>query len=322
MEENLQRKRRKKKKFGIGKIIISILLFIIIVSIILIGYFFYKLNQLDTEVHKPLDREKSELREKTVETKDGDAISIAIFGVDSDADRNAAGGGERSDSIILLSINPEDKKSVMVSVPRDTRAEIVGYGTVEKINHAYAYGGPEMAVNSLERLLNVPIDEYVSINMDGVKDLVDTVGGVDVVSNGTFTVKGNSYVEGETYHMYGDEALAFMRSRYEDGSGGDFGRQNRQQIVLEAMVNKMASIGSIGRVNDIFNALGNNMTTSVKVSQLDELMINYLPARKDMEKYQLEGEGAILDDGLWYFLPYEESIYEISTAYRQNLGLE
>ena len=84
----------------------------------------------------------------------------------------------------------------------------------------------------------------------------------------------------------------------------------------------MASIGSIGRVNDIFNALGNNMTTSVKVSQLDELMINYLPARKDMEKYQLEGEGATLDDGLWYFLPYDESVNEISNAYRQNLSLE
>lgn len=320
MEENLHR--RKKKKFGIGKIIITILLFIIVISLVLIGYFFYKLNQLDSEVHKPLEREKSELREKPVTTKDNDSISVAVFGVDSDADRDATGGGERSDSIILLSINPKDKKTIMVSVPRDTRAEIVGNDTIEKINHAYAYGGPQMAVDSLEKLMNVPIDHYVSINMDGVKDLINTVGGVEVKSNATFTVKGNSYVEGETYEMDGEEALSFMRSRYDEGSGGDFGRQNRQQIVLEALVNKMARVGSIGRVNDIFKTLGSNLYTDVKMSQIDELMLEYLPARKNMEKYQLEGEGDTLEDGLWYFLPYEDSINEISAKYRKNLELE
>ena len=87
----------------------------------------------------------------------------------------------------------------MVSVPRDTRAQIVGRDSVEKINHAYAYGGPKMAINSLEKLMNVPIDHYATINMDGVKELVDQAGGVTVTSNATFTVKGNSYVKGQEY---------------------------------------------------------------------------------------------------------------------------
>ena len=64
----------------------------------------------------------------------------------------------------------------MVSVPRDTRAKIVGKGTTEKINHAYAYGGPKMAVNSLEKLMDVPVDHYISIDMDGVKTVVDELG--------------------------------------------------------------------------------------------------------------------------------------------------
>ena len=68
----------------------------------------------------------------------------------------------------------------MVSVPRDTRAKIVGKGTTEKINHAYAYGGPKMAVNSLEKLMDVPVDHYISIDMDGVKTVVDELGGVTI----------------------------------------------------------------------------------------------------------------------------------------------
>ena len=74
----------------------------------------------------------------------------------------------------------------MVSVPRDTRAKIVGKGTTEKINHAYAYGGPKMAVNSLEKLMDVPVDHYISIDMDGVKTVVDELGGVTITSNGFY----------------------------------------------------------------------------------------------------------------------------------------
>src|SRR5699024_2076973 len=107
----------------------------------------------------------------------------SLFGVDSDESRD--GLGERSDSIMILSVNPNNDKTVMISIPRDTRTEIVGNDSVEKINHAYAYGGPQMAKDSIENLMNVPIDHYVSINMDGLKDLIDIVGGVTVVSNST-----------------------------------------------------------------------------------------------------------------------------------------
>ena len=69
---------------------------------------------------------------------------------------------------------------------RDTRAKIVGKGTTEKINHAYAYGGPKMAVNSLEKLMDVPVDHYISIDMDGVKTVVDELGGVTITSNGFY----------------------------------------------------------------------------------------------------------------------------------------
>ena len=87
----------------------------------------------------------------------GDPFTIALFGVDSNAQRKSENDGERSDTIMLLSINPKKQTTEIVSVPRDTQAEIVGKGTTEKINHAYAYGGPTMAVKSLEKLMNVPM---------------------------------------------------------------------------------------------------------------------------------------------------------------------
>ena len=120
--------------------------------------------------------------------------------MDSDAERKQQGGGQRSDTIMILSINPKEKKTELVSIPRDTQAKIVGRGTTEKIAHAYAYGGPNMAVNSLEKLMNVPIDHYATIDMDGLHDMIDVLGGVDVVSNDTFSVDGLHF-EKEQRHM-------------------------------------------------------------------------------------------------------------------------
>src|SRR5699024_8020030 len=119
---------------------------------------------------------------------------------------------------------------------------VTGVQTCALPIYAYAYGGPKMAINSVEKLMNVPVDHYATINMDGVKDLVDYAGGVNVTSNATFTVKGKSYVKGQKYKLNGEEALAFIRSRKEEGAGGDFGRQERQQLVIQALANELVSV--------------------------------------------------------------------------------
>lgn len=184
--------RKNKKKLSTPvKWLLIIVGILLLIAIIFIGYLAFKLFGLNNSINSPLDREKSDLRNESVK-KDGTPISIALFGIDSDEVRKAEGGGERSDSIILLSINPDKKKTVMVSIPRDTRADIVGHDSVEKINHAYAYGGPNMAVKSIEKLMNVPVDHYATMNLDGVEELVDHIGGVKVVSNATFTFKGKT----------------------------------------------------------------------------------------------------------------------------------
>lgn len=251
----------------------------------------------------------------------GDPFTIALFGVDSDAKRDAAGGGQRSDTVMVLSINPQKKTTEIVSIPRDTQADIVGKGTTEKINHAYAYGGPDMAVKSVEKLLNVPIDHYATIDMDGMKDMIDTVGGISVTSNATFSYDGYQFNEGENTKMDGKEAMAFIRSRKEDGAGGDFGRQERQQLVIQGLANKLTSVSSVTHFNSLMNHVEDNVKTDLTIGQLNKVRSNYKDANDNVNRHQLEGQGGIQDDGLYYFVPSESSLSEIESTIKNNLGI-
>ncbi|OIS56924.1 LCP family protein [Staphylococcus equorum] len=309
---------RKKKKTLTKKIVVTVIIVLAILVILVAAFIFYKLFSLNNSINNPLDREHSELRDKPREK--GDPISIVLFGIDDDEVRKQGNGGQRSDSIVLLSINPEDKKTEMISVPRDTHAEIVGKDTEEKINHAYAYGGPDMAVKSVEKVMNVPIDHYASINMDGVSTLIDEINGVDVVSNNDFKVRDYVFEKGKKHHMNGDEALAFMRSRKEAGAGGDEGRQARQQLVIEAVAKKSLKPSSIPKINTIFDAVEDNIMTDLSLTELNEIRSDYQSAQETVNRHTLKGENTMGDDGLYYFYPGDNE--KIIKDYKDNLKLD
>ncbi|MBN6092166.1 LCP family protein [Staphylococcus saprophyticus] len=312
----------KNKKMGLPtKVFLWFIGILVMLALIAVIYLGYKIFSVGGSIHNPLDRDKSSLRDKNVNLDDGDSFTIALFGVDSNAERNANGGGQRSDTIMVLSVNPEKKTTEIVSIPRDTQADIVGKGTTEKINHAYAYGGPDMAVKSLEKLLNVPIDHYATIDMDGMQDMIDTVGGITVTSNATFSYDGYQFTEGERSKMDGKEAMAFIRSRKEDGAGGDFGRQERQQLVIQGLANKLTSVSSITHFNSLMNHVEDNVKTDLSVGELNKVRSNYKDANDNVNRHQLEGQGGIQDDGLYYFVPSENSLNEIETNIKDNLGI-
>lgn len=306
----------KNKKMGLPtKVFLWFIGILVMLALIAVIYLGYKIFSVGGSIHNPLDRDKN------VNLDDGDPFTIALFGVDSNAERNANGGGQRSDTIMVLSVNPEKKTTEIVSIPRDTQADIVGKGTTEKINHAYAYGGPDMAVKSLEKLLNVPIDHYATIDMDGMQDMIDTVGGITVTSNATFSYDGYQFTEGERSKMDGKEAMAFIRSRKEDGAGGDFGRQERQQLVIQGLANKLTSVSSITHFNSLMNHVEDNVKTDLSVGELNKVRSNYKDANDNVNRHQLEGQGGIQDDGLYYFVPSENSLNEIETNIKDNLGI-
>lgn len=308
------------KKKGCFTTLVIISLLILLAAGGLFGYAYFKVKGTANSIHQPIDgRDKSSLRDKAVSIKDKDAISVALFGVDANKQRLATGDAGRSDSIVLLSINPKTNKTVMVSIPRDTYSEMVGKGTYEKIAHAYAYGGAKMAVNSVEKLMNVPIDYYATINMDGLHDMVDDVGGIDVTSNATFSYSGYDFVNGQVSHMDGDKALAFIRSRKETGAGGDFGRQQRQQLVIQGLAKKVLSVGSVTKLDSILKTVENNVVTDITFDDLQGLRSGYAKTLNNVDKYQLDGEGQILNDGLWYFIPNETQKANVREIYNNNL---
>jgi len=313
---------KRSKKMGLPtKILLWLIGILVILAIVAVIYLAFKIFSVGNSIHNPLDRNKSELRDKKVNLNNGDPFTIALLGVDSDAERNANGGGQRSDSIMVISMNPDKKTSEIVSIPRDTQAEIVGHGSTEKNNHAHAYGGPDKAVKSLEKLLDVSIYHYATIDMDGMKDMIDTLGGIDVVSNATFSYNGASFVEGEKSHMDGEQAMAFIRSRKESGAGGDFGRQERQQLVMQGIANKLTSTKSITHFNGIMDHIKDNVTTDLSLGDLTKIRSKYKDANETVNRNQLDGQGGIQDDGLYYFIPSESSLSDIQNKIKDNLEI-
>lgn len=138
-------------------------------------------NTLD-KVHKPLDRNHSKKRTEEVKIADSKPVSILLIGA---AER--AGDQGRSASLMVITLNPKNKSMKLLSIPRDAYTEIVGKGKKDKINHAYAFGGINMSVDTVENFLDMPIDYYIEVNMEGFKEIVDAVGGVDMKNDLEFT---------------------------------------------------------------------------------------------------------------------------------------
>ncbi|WP_404429403.1 LytR family transcriptional regulator [Sutcliffiella horikoshii] len=299
----------KKKWF---KVLISLL----ILSTIGVGIFAFSvyksLENAASSMHTPLDRTNSDKRPKQVDFKQQDPLSFLILGVDE-----RPGDKGRSDSMIVLTVNPNDKSMQMVSIPRDTRTEIIGKGFEDKINHAYAFGGPEMSIATVENFLNIPIDYFVQVNMESFKDIVDAVGGVTVDNKLEFSQNGHQFPLGEI-ELNGEEALSFSRMRSIDS---DFGRQQRQRDVIQGVINKGANISSVTKIDDILHILGNNVRTNLTFDEMVEIQSNYKAARHNLSQHQLTGSGTRIDN-IYYLIVAEEDRMNLSNQLREHLELD
>ena len=248
----------------------------------------------------------------------GESISILLLGIDTgDLGRTEQG---RSDSMIVATINPNTEKTTLLSIPRDTYAEIVGYGTWDKINHAYAFGGTAMSINSVQNLLNIPIDFYVSVNMEGIKEVVDAVGGVDVNSPIAFNQNGYDFVVGTNY-LDGEAALAFSRMRYEDPAG-DTGRQGRQRLVIEAVLRKLATPETLMNYQAILASLSANVQTNFQMNDYLSLRSNdYLAAANNIQQEQLGGAGGMMD-GIYYNFVDDAELARVQALMQGELELD
>lgn len=272
------------------------------------------------KIYEPVDEEVEQVRSSSADLNSKEPISILLLGVDTgDLGRTERG---RSDTMMVVTVNPNTKKSTITSIPRDTYTEIVGYGTSDKINHAYAFGGNSMAINSVQNLLDIPIDYYVTVNMAGIQEIVNAVGGVDVVSPLTFSQDGYTFYQGEVNHLDGNAALAFARMRYEDPEG-DTGRQARQRIIIEGVVNKVTSASTLVNYQNILGSLSNNVQTNFQMKDYLALQGNdYLAAARNITSEQMGGSGGMGDDGIYYNWLSEDELYRVQSLLQSELELD
>lgn len=310
----------------------KILYIVLVLSIVLlsgVGVFATSLvleaRQAASKIYVPLEGDKE--GSTNIDTiKDVDsAFTILLAGIErKEEEKNG-----RSDMLLLATVNPHTQKISMVNIPRDTMVDIEEIGRKDKINHAYAHGGMNYTINTLENLLEIPIDYYVSTDFQGFEDIVDTVGGVNVDVPFTVdiqladTLKWKTYTKGPML-LQGNEALAYVRMRKRD-TEGDRGRNTRQKQVIQDIINKATSLSNISKIDNMIKDVGENVQTNIPPSKYLELMKMYQRMKANpIEQLQLIGEDKQMYNELekkkiWYFFPSEDSLKELKESLKLNL---
>ncbi|MFF2459813.1 LCP family protein [Peribacillus simplex] len=302
---------------GKRKKILLIILTTIVILILGTGSYTYYLWSIVTSTVASIQvKYESKERLEKINIKEGDPISVLLMGIDDPAGRELHG---RSDALILLTINPHNQSMHVVSIPRDTYTKIIGKGTKDKINHSHALGGDGMAIRTVEKFLDIPVDYFIKGDMKSFVDIVDAVGGVKVDNDLDFTIYGVHYPTG-TINLNGKEALGYSRMRKDDPRG-DFGRQLRQRQVIEAVINKGSHISSITKFDDIFKVVENNVKTNLTFNDMWAIQSNYKESLQNIVQHQIDGKDSEINK-IYYFIPDKEKLDEISNELKKHLEID
>lgn len=310
VEGNETKKRNAMKTFG--KIILIILLVIIILLGILVGVGYWYVNdKLGKVNYVEIDKSQIEINEGVEDTLNG-YRTIAIFGVDSRS--NELEQGTRTDCIILATIDQKTKEVKLTSVYRDTYLELTGR-SLDKVNHAYAYGGAELSLSTLNTNLDLDITEFVTLNFESVVDIVNAVGGINInitseelkyinshiSSTNAITKHNSSYItKAGNQTLDGVQALAYGRIRYT--AGGDYKRTERMRDIMEAVLEKAKKM-SVAELNSFVDKLLPEVYTNIKSNEILSLVPQIASYKiVDSAGWPYNTRGATIN-GVWYGPP-------------------
>lgn len=228
--------------------------------------------------------------------------NIIVLGVDERTEENDVG---RSDTLFVVMFDTDKKAASLLSIPRDTRVHIQGYGW-DKINHAYAYGGRELTQKTTEELLGLKINNYVMVDFKGFKGLVDAIGGVDI------NVEKDMYYYDEwdgfkidlkkgMQHLDGQTAIQYVRYRDEEG---DIGRIRRQQHFLMAVYERITSANMLLHIPGLAKQLTSMVKTDLPLSDMVDLgrALHAMVKEKGLAMATVPGYPKYIDD-ISYWLP-------------------
>ncbi|QIL49972.1 LytR family transcriptional regulator [Weissella coleopterorum] len=285
----------------------------------------------------------------------GEPFTVLLMGTDTGELGRSDGG--RTDSLMLMTVNPKQKKTTLMSIPRDTVIAPVGYETEfpQKMNSAYEFGKEATTMKTVQNWLNIPIDYYGMVNMRGMEDVVNEVGGIQVESPLTFKFNPTtahadsgynyghsdpgdlySFTKGSTTYgfnknatdekytysdkMNGAAALAFSRMRYDDPQG-DYGRTQRQRLVLQAIMTKAKS-NPTRLVNQSFlNTISKNARTDLTYDDMMAIVKKYLPAANKIVTDHIQGGGQEIN-GVSYEHVTRSEQQRATNVLRKSLGLK
>ncbi|MCU4861762.1 LCP family protein [Bacillus cereus] len=341
LQENTRNKPKKNKKKI--KIIISAILFVLLIGG---GYTWFLVNKASSAVrnaaHDLARGDKSDLRDKAVKPITNN-VSVLIMGVDeSDVRGKEYGEAIRTDALLLATFNKDSKTVKLLSIPRDTYTYIPIEKKKDKITHAHAFGsakngkngGPQASIDAVEKLMNVPVDYFVKFNFKSFIKIVDDLGGVDVDVPVEFTEQDSNdnaeaiHLEKGVQKLNGEEALALARTRHIDS---DAMRGQRQQLVIEAILKKLTSVGSVTKVGNIIDDINGQFVTNLTFD--DMLSFYKYGSDSEIEKLQIQGDDCYMAKGddtcsksagggrTYYYNPDKKELANVTNELRTHLGL-
>ncbi|MED0959250.1 LytR family transcriptional regulator [Bacillus cereus] len=341
LQENTRNNPNKSRKKT--KIIISVILLFLIVGG---SYTWFLVNKASSAVrnaaHDLARGDKSDLRDKAVKPITNN-VSVLIMGVDeSDVRGKEYGEAIRTDALLLATFNKDSKTVKLLSIPRDTYTYIPVEKKKDKITHAHAFGstkngkdgGPQASIDAVENLMNVPVDYFVKFNFKSFIKIVDDLGGIEVDVPVEFTEQ-DSNDNAEAIHLKkgvqklnGEEALALARTRHIDS---DAMRGQRQQLVIEAILKKLTSVGSVTKVGNIIDDINGQFVTNLTFD--DMLSFYKYGSDSTIEKLQIQGEDCYMAKGddtcsqspgggrTYYYNPDKKELANLTNELRSHLGL-
>ena len=336
-ESKKENKKQKSKKGKIIKIILLTIIVLIIIAAIVAGTFIHgKLSKINFQ---EIDENNIGINENMYSETEGltqkeydQVINIMLLGSDSKNMDNTYAGN--SDAMIIISINPKYKSIKLISIPRDTAANIEGMDHRYKINTAFATGKEELALKTVNTTFGLNLKEYVTINISSMYDIINELGGVEVNVTQDEMKWVNEYVDmfykfsGKptqkltTYGkvtLTGEQAASYVKERMsgtnkKDGEHGDYGRTRRQRDVFISMMNKIASKDpkEISRIVDLILS---QVTTNIDVSKYTTMLPNFISNKDEYLNNitsvmlpALDYSNEIFENGAYLYVNFESGL--------------
>ncbi|MEN2466417.1 LCP family protein [Ornithinibacillus sp. JPR2-1] len=288
----------------------AVILCVIITVVHIDNYYSSVMETFHDCMYQPLSTIDHERSKEKLANKE--RLNFLLLGVEQ-----RAGDIGRADSIVVLSLNPSTDSIKLINIHKDTRVSMMSEDTEGKLAHAFANGGVEMVVESVENLLDMELDYYVQLNLTGIADLVDSLGGIMIDNQLDFEVDGVHFASGEL-HLSGTQAMRYLQ-KLADNPMDDLTQIIRHRQVLDAIIDTSTKELTIHKLEVLLDFMLANVRTNLHVDLMKDFIENYTDGHKAVSSYMLQGSIEEMD-GVYYLLIPDEEVEKVHHMLGDSAG--